>query len=211
MFLPIAATMIPGVILAAGGSTRMGRPKALLPIGPAGETFLSRIARTLRAAGLDDVVVVAGPDAAPIGALLDRDLPDVRLLVNARPDAGQLSSLHVALAALGRPGVRALLVTLVDHPLVLTPTVAALLAAYGRTGAGIVRPARAGRHGHPVIFDRRMFDALRRADPAAGARTVVHGHRQWVLDVEVDEDGPFLDIDTPEDYERIFGCPLPGS
>ena len=134
--------IIPGVVLAAGRSSRMGRPKALLPASPDGETFVGRIVRTLRDGGVDDVVVVAGGMAAEIERVLAQADHPPRVVLNPTPERGQFSSLQVGLRAVDRPGVSAMLVTLVDVPLVSAGTVAALLDAYRRTGAPLVRPER---------------------------------------------------------------------
>ena len=210
--LEVASRMsiiVPGVVLAAGRSSRMGRPKALLPTGRSGETFVARIVRTLREGGVDDVLVVAADEADSIGRALVRGGPPPRVVVNETPELGQLSSLQVALRVIDRPGVGGLLVTLVDVPLISAETVRILLDAYRRTRAPIVRPVRRGRHGHPVIFDRVVFDELRRVRVGEGARVVVRAHRSESLEVAVEADGPFLDIDTPVDYERVFGRSLP--
>lgn len=202
--------MIPGVVLAAGAATRMGRVKALIPTAVAGETFLSRIVTTLDAAGVDDVVVVLAPGADDVRRAV-LTLPILaRLVENPHPERGQLSSVLAALAAIDHPGVSGMLVTPVDVPFVSADTAQALIVAWRRTRAPVVRPSRAGRHGHPVIFDRAVFDALRHADPALGAKAVVRAYGAAVLDVVVDDDGAFQDIDTPEDYERATGRPLPG-
>ena len=205
--------MIPGVVLAGGASSRMqGRPKALLPAGPGRETFLERIVSTLRAGGVDDVVVVTGHHHDAIAARTARVRPMVRVVRNPRPEQGQLSSLLAALGVVDHPGVRAMLVTLVDLPLVSAATVRAVLDAYRRTGAPLVRPGRGGRHGHPVVFDRGLFPELRQADPAHGAKPVVRAHEAEGCVVAVDDPGAFTDVDTPEDYRRCFGVapPLPG-
>jgi molybdenum cofactor cytidylyltransferase len=128
----------------------------------------------------------------------------VRVVVNPSPDRGQLSSLQAGLAVIDRPGVEAALVTLVDLPLVTPRTIEAVLDAYRRTRAPIVRPVHAGRHGHPVLFDRRMFDELRRADPAAGAKPIVHAHAPEIVEVTVEDEGAFTDVDTPADYESLI-------
>jgi molybdenum cofactor cytidylyltransferase len=201
--------MVPGVVLAAGASSRMGRPKALLPTGVSGETFLSRIVGTLQAAGLDDLVVVVGEVPPDLARALDALPGLVRPVVNPDPSRGQLSSLLAGLAVVDRPGVVGMLVTLVDVPLVSVATVEALLALYRASRAPVVRPARAGRHGHPVIFDRAVFEALRHADPAAGAKAVMQARLREVVDVPVEDAGAFLDVDTPEDYARAFGRALP--
>ena len=202
---------VPAVVLAGGRSSRMGRPKALLPAGA--ETFVGRIVRTLRDGGVSGVVVVApaGDLAAGIAAARARLRPPPPVVANPDPARGQLSSLLVGLEAVDRPGVDAALVTLVDVPLVTAATVRALLDRYRRTRAPIVRPARPDGpgHGHPVVFGRALFAALRRRDPATGAKPVVRAHEAEAEDVVVDDPGAFTDIDTPEDYRRAFGAPPP--
>ncbi len=99
--------------------------------------------------------------------------------------------------------LEAALVTLVDVPLVQASTVAAVIEAWRRTRAPIVRPAEGERHGHPVIFDRSVFADLRSADLNTGAKAVFALHRDRIVNVEVNDDGAFEDIDTPEDYERM--------
>lgn len=200
--------MIVGVVLAAGASTRMGRPKALLPTGRADETFVRRLVTTLYDGGLQDVVVVTRPDLALDRAFAGMRRPP-RVVENANPEDGQLSSLVAALSTADRPGVAAVLVTTVDQPFVSPATVAALLDAYSRADARIVRPVWDGRHGHPVIFERSLFDELRRADRAVGAQAVVRAHAASILDVQVDDEGAFIDIDTPADYERVVGTSVP--
>ncbi|MEW5984026.1 MAG: nucleotidyltransferase family protein [Acidobacteriota bacterium] len=195
--------MVVGIILAAGTSTRMGRSKALLPCD--GGRFVSRLAKAFRAAGLDEVIVVTGPELADIEAALLEDGAVARVIENPHRDAGQLSSLQAGLQVADRPGVEAIVVGLVDTPLVAPATIGALLAAWRRTRAPIVRPAKDGRHGHPVLFGRALFADLRRADPAAGARQVVRARQAEAIDVAIDDPGAFDDIDTPDDYARLIG------
>jgi molybdenum cofactor cytidylyltransferase len=203
--------MIPAVVLAAGKSSRMGRTKALLPLGSSGETFLGRVIRVLRQGGAEAVVVVVGGDAAAVRASLPRDDVHVSSVENPRYEEGQLSSLLVGLAAVEQrhDDVEAVMVTLVDLPLIAATTVRAVREAFlAHPDAPLVRPRRGNRHGHPVIFNRSMFGELRRADPATGAKPVVHAHAAEEANVEVDDDGAFIDIDTPEDYERFIGSRL---
>jgi molybdenum cofactor cytidylyltransferase len=194
--------VIPAIVLAAGKSTRMGRPKANLALD-GGDTFLSRIVRTLSAAAVDDVVVVLGHDADAIARVLAGTGVAARLVTNPDYETGQLSSLLKGLNAVDRPGVTAVLVTLVDVPLVSARTVGAVIDHYLQTGAPIVRPIRGREHGHPVLIDRSLFDEVRRADPTSGAKVVVRAHASVRGDVEVDDDGAFLDIDTADEYERL--------
>jgi molybdenum cofactor cytidylyltransferase len=197
-------TVIPGIVLAGGKSSRMGRPKALLPIGGAGETFFDRITRTLLKGGVHDVVVVVGADADAIRGVVTLPL-HVRLVSNPDFERGQLTSLLAGLRAIDRPGVSAALVTLIDSPLISAADVRGLIEARREHHAPIVRPAKGGRHGHPVIFGRELFDELRRGDPAQGAKSVVHAHADEIVEIEPDGEGAFIDIDTPEEYARWIG------
>ncbi len=200
--------MIPAIVLAAGASTRMGRPKALLPAEPGG-TLLGRVLDTLAAAGLDPLVVVARPGldvrAAWPGARASR----CRVVVNPDPDRGQLSSLACGIDAL-EPLPEAALVTLVDVPLVRRETVTMLLDAWRTSHAPLVRPVLAGRHGHPVIFGVALLERLRRADPSGGARPVVRAFAPQAIDVPVEDPGVLQDIDTPDEYRRLVGPMPPG-
>jgi molybdenum cofactor cytidylyltransferase len=196
--------VIPAIVLAAGKSTRMGRPKANLPL-EGGDTFLSRIVRTFWVAAVDDVVVVLGHDADAIARVFAGTGVTARLVTNPDYETGQLSSLLRGLDAVDRPGVTAALVTLVDVPLVNARTVGAVIDRYLQTRALIVRPIRGREHGHPVLIDRSLFDEIRRADPASGAKVVVRAHVSASGEVEVDDDGAFLDIDTADEYERLVG------
>jgi len=194
--------MIPAVILAAGKSTRMGSPKALLSVD--GETFLARIIGTLRDANVDDIVVVVGHDAEMIGAAVGQVDAAARVVVNPAYESGQLSSILAGVREIDRPGVDAMLFTLVDVPLVSAATVRAVIARYREKRPMIVRPVDRDRHGHPVIIDRALFAALRAADPATGAKSIVRGNVSRVGDVLVLDEGAFADIDTPEDYHRLI-------
>jgi molybdenum cofactor cytidylyltransferase len=192
--------MTPAIVLAAGASSRMGRPKALLPAGD--RTFIRRILESLRDGGVPEAVVVVRPGQDEVTAEVEAS-GFGRAVANPRADEGQLSSLITGLDAIERPGVDAVLVTLVDVPLIGVASVRLLLARAGVSPAPVLRAVHGGRHGHPVIFKRLLFDALRRADPAAGAKAVVRAVP--VDDVETGDPGVVEDVDTPEDYARIFG------
>jgi molybdenum cofactor cytidylyltransferase len=195
--------VIAGIILAAGRSSRMGTSKALLAASTT-ETFVSRLLATIRQGGIANPLVVgrAGDD------LLRREVErqGCEFVVNANADAGgQLSSLLAGLAAADRSGLRGLMSVPVDAPLIAPSTVATLLAVFDATRAPVVRPRHAGRHGHPVIFSRTVFDDLRRADPAAGARAVLRAHESAIVNVDVEDPGVLGDVDTPESYRALFG------
>ncbi len=194
--------MIPAIVLAAGKSTRMGRPKATLPL--ATDTFLSRIVRTFHEAGINDVVIVVGHGAEGVVASLWQTGKVPRFVLNPDYETGQFSSLLTGLDAVDTPDVAAALVTLVDVPLVSSSTVRAVVGRYDATHAPIVRPTRGAEHGHPVLIDRSLFDTLRHADPRVGAKGIVRAHASPEGDVLVDDAGAFLDIDTMEEYQRVL-------
>src|SRR5688572_22984798 len=187
---------------------RMGSPKALLP-GPDGRPFVNRIVDTLREAGVVELVVVTGRDHDALVKVLNdnpRNWPPT-IARNPDPSRGQLSSLWIGMDAVVRPGTDGILVTLVDVPMVAVSTVGRVVSAWQRSRAPIVRPAIGDRHGHPVIFARDVFDALRRAPIENGAKAVVRMHEHDLLDVPVEDEGCLLDVDTPDDYERLRGAP----
>ena len=200
--------MLAAIILAAGDSTRMGRPKALLP-DPDGRPFVARLARTFVAAGVPQVIVVTGSLHAQIAAALAADdLPATPQLVNnPQPALGQVSSLWMGLDAAITLGVDGVLMTLVDIPLVRPSTVQKVIDAWTMTRAPIVRPAVGDRHGHPVLFDRSVFDALRHAPITEGARAVVHANADRIVNVQVDDEGCLIDVDTPADYDAVIRKP----
>lgn len=195
--------MIPAIILAAGKSTRMGRVKATLPLGGA-DTFLTRLVRTFVQADVERVLVVLGHQASTLRGHLSAAGLNPDIVVNEEFEAGQLSSLLTGLNGVDRPEVEAVLLMLVDAPLVSSETVRAVVARYRATHAPIVRPVRGAEHGHPVLIDRSLFGAIRQADPAFGAKPIVRANVSPAGDVPVDDDGAFMDIDTPEDYERLL-------
>jgi molybdenum cofactor cytidylyltransferase len=113
-----------------------------------------------------------------------------------------LSSIWTGLDARS-PDAEGLLMTLVDVPMLMSATVTAVVEAWRQTRASIVRPIVDGRRGHPVIFDRQVFAELRAAPLDAGARIVVRAHWDDSFDVSVNDRGCLVDVDTPEDYERL--------
>lgn len=183
----------------------MGSPKALLA-DPDGVPFVVRISDTLTIAGLREVVVVTGTDHEQIQkVMVDQGQRRVMLIRNPEPDRGQLSSLHVAITAALAKDAEGLLMTLVDVPFVTHQTVRAVVEAWELRRAAIVRPILGEQHGHPVIFDRRLFDELRDAPLEQGAKHVIRAHAADVENVPVTDRGCLVDVDTREEYERVMG------
>ena len=202
---------ITGIVLAAGRSSRMGRSKALLPCGPGRETFVARVVRTLQEGGVSNTLVVGRPLDTRLRAEVEHLAGAVtRYVENPAPDRGQLSSLIVGMDHASRRGAQAIIVMPVDMPQVRPASVAAIVAAFAEvrhSQALIFRAAYEGRHGHPVIFHRSIFDELRVADPELGAKAVLLAYADRILNVEVDDPGVVRDVDSPADYTALFGRP----
>ncbi len=209
---PQTASVIDGIVLAAGRSRRMGRPKALLPVD--GETFVERAVRVLIEGGCRAVIVVAGAGdgareaagahgaAASAEVVRRAEQAGAKVVVNPERESQQSHSLRLGLRELEAEAAAAVLLP-VDHPLVHATTVERLLAAFRERGAPIVRPTYCGVPGHPGVFARRVFPEL--ADPSLpeGAHSVVAAHADEVLDVAVRDAGVTADVDTPDDYRRL--------
>ena len=190
-----------GVVLAAGRSSRMGSPKALLDF--LGLPFAVRILQALEVLEVKTRVVVLGPDAPRIQpALADHDF---LLVENPEPETGPIASLRGALRALQPLQPDAVLVWPVDLPHVRVSTIERLLEAHRRSKASVVLPTFAERKGHPVIWTSGLFGELLESREAVrdGARAVLHNHEKEVLGVPVDDPAVVDQVNTPEDYERL--------
>ena len=191
--------MIVGVVLSAGESSRMGQPKALLPID--GQTFIERIVQALKSGGVERIVVVLGFNADALRRKIEH-LP-VEIVVNSDFQLGQLSSLQAALRHLASDqDCDGILVHLVDHPYIDPDLVRLMLQRFADTQKMIVVPSHQGKRGHPVIFSRALFKELLDAPMEQGAKAVVNARRDATLEIDTEDVGITLDIDTPELYRQ---------
>jgi molybdenum cofactor cytidylyltransferase len=190
-----------GVVLAAGRSERMGRPKALLDFR--GRPFVIRILEALEALRLKPRLVVLGLDAPRIRPVLAAH--ECMIVENPDAESGPIGSLRAALAALKPVRPAAILAWPVDLPQVRLSTVERLLEAHRHADAPAVVPCFAGRRGHPVIWDAALFEELEASEAATrhGARAVLHAHQGELLTVAVDDPAVIDDLNTPKDYERL--------
>ncbi len=197
--------MVGAIVLAAGKSERMGRPKPLLPCR--GSTFLDTVLAALDRTRVGAVRVVLGYGAPAVlrGCALHGGI----VALNPEPERGMLSSVRTGLAALP-PGLDGFLLWPVDHPLVAPATVDLLIAAFESSSAAVAIPVCGGRRGHPVLFAMRLAAELESAPESEGARAVVRAHAADVREVEVEDRGVLTGIDTPAAYAAAFGEPLVG-
>jgi molybdenum cofactor cytidylyltransferase len=185
-----------GLVLAAGGSTRMGRPKQLADLD--GRPLLEHVLAALAAAPVDEVVVALGAGAREVAERVD--LHGATPLLVEDWAAGMGHVLARAVAGLGDRA--AVVVCLGDQPLVGPGVVARLVRAW-RDGAGpVVTAAYDGRPGNPKLFDRSLLPELCRLRGDTGARDLLAAHPEWVTPVEVGG----LGIDTDVDDEAALAA-----
>jgi len=184
------------VVLAAGGSSRLGRPKQLLPY--LGRTLIEHAVRTALASGAGEVVVVLGAEAERVRERL-KGLP-VRIVLNRDWEAGMGGSLALGIAALSQT-IESAVVALADQPRI-TPQ-------HLRTLAEKARPIAASSYdgvvGAPCAFTAEVFDRLKRLNGDAGARDIIRGNPDGVTVVEFA--GANIDVDTPEDIRWLVPEP----
>jgi molybdenum cofactor cytidylyltransferase len=190
-------TAVAAIVLAAGESSRMGRPKPLLPLD--GGTFLGHLLGEIRASRVDRILVVLGHRPE----VILEAMPEVAPIAVVNPDhsRGQLSSLQMGIEAV-RSQADAILMCLADHPFVDARLLDAIITAHEDNGSPIVIPTFSGRRGHPTLFARSLFAELLAAPLDQGARYVVRAHASEILELPTDEPGVIADVDTPELYEE---------
>jgi molybdenum cofactor cytidylyltransferase len=193
-----------GVILAAGGSSRLGRPKQLLDWH--GAPLVRHVAGQALAAGLSPVVVVTGAKADQVRAAL-QGLP-VSFAHNPAWESGQASSVQVGVRALPVECGAALFL-LSDQPQTPTDLLRTLVQAHARTLSPLVAPRVHGQRANPVLFDAALFPELLMLSGDTGGRSLFsHPQRFPVQWIDWDDPDLLLDVDTPADYRRLQGMQI---
>ena len=185
------------ILTAAGESTRMGRPKPLLPW--AGTTLIEYQISNLAEAGASQIVVVLGHKADIVAPHVKG--PGVRLVRNSDYRQGKTTSIKTGLRAVDA-GADDILLLAVDQPRT-TRVIAEIVEAHVQSGALITSPRYRGHGGHPLIFSsklRREIEGI--AEEGEGIRAVFRVHRDEVSALELDDSMVRLDLNTPESYER---------
>jgi molybdenum cofactor cytidylyltransferase len=188
--------MITAVVLAAGMSRRMGRPKLDLPWGDI--TVIEQVVSTVQEAGIDEVVVVTGASRQQVAQALGGY--DVHLVHNPHfASTDMLESFQAGLHSLTTQ-VQAVLVCLGDQPQIQKEIVRLLIGAYTETKAGIVMPSYQRRRGHPWILDRRYWPEVLALGKGSSLRVFLKNHEEDIHYVLVNSRSILQDIDTPADY-----------
>lgn len=192
--------MIAILILAAGGSRRLGRAKQLEPWGKT--SLLGQVVDEARALpGFDEIWVVLGHESERI--LTEVDLAGCGVVENPEWEDGLSSSLRVGLDAISRLSrAEMVLVMLGDQPGVGPEVVAGLLAAAGRSKAEAIVPKYRYVRGNPVLFRRSLWPRLMSIAGDTGAGNLLKAHPEWVEEVWFEMLAP-RDVDTSSDVEEL--------
>jgi molybdenum cofactor cytidylyltransferase len=191
--------MLAAVILAAGESSRMGSPKALVPFQ--GRPFLEHLIEVTRHPKVGVQRVVLGAGAEDIRSKLQLDPASV--VVNPEWEEGQLSSIHKAVNSLP-PGTDGIMLCLVDHPLITAALVGELISQFYASQKMVVVPTFQGKRGHPVIFSSKLYPELLAAPADKGARAVVWAHATDLLEVPTAEEGVILNLNDPDTMRKAM-------
>lgn len=187
--------------MAAGESKRMQPAfKPLLKWGK--RTVIGECVHQMRNSGLADIFVVLGHREADIRSSLAGT--GVQFVVNDEYQKGMLTSVKTGLAMLG-PNTDAVLIALVDQPMIKTDLINKLIEAYGDGSKGIIIPTYQGKHGHPVIVSTNYVEEIMQLDEASpeGLKAFINAHKDDWLEVRVETSAVIEDMDTPEEYARL--------
>lgn len=195
---------VSGVILAAGASTRLGRPKQTLELW--GKPVLQHVVDAAAGAGLHEVIVVLGHRCRAVAGALELP-PEARIVENPGYAAGQSTSLRVGLDACHRSSGAAVIL-LGDQPGLTSGMIGAVLDAYRSGGGPVARAVFEGAPGHPVVVGRELWTRWRAVVGDRGGRDLLAGAPQLV-DVEMGRP-PLPDIDTLEQYRSLQLAGPPG-
>ena len=191
---------ISAIILAAGLSTRMGRPKMLLPWK--NSTILGAVITTLSKTGIEDMIVVTGAFQQAIEdqvQFLSTQFP-VRSVNNPHYGSGEmLSSIQAGLMAIDLRKTAAL-ITLGDQPQIQDQTLKLILSAYQISGASLIIPSYQMHRGHPWLVSSGLWSEIINLCPPHTSRDFLEDHHSDIQYVSIDNDSILLDIDTPADY-----------
>jgi len=193
--------MINAIILAAGESQRMGKPKPLLKFED--KTFLEQIISVLKLSEADRVTVVLGAEAETIKKSID--LSGTNVVINKDYQKGQLSSLIAAIKDTPNE-TEAILVCLADNPFITREVVNEIISKFKETSKAIIVPVFNKERGHPTLFSKSLFNELLNAPEEQGARYVLYSNEEKILELETSESRILIGIDTPADYKSRFGA-----
>lgn len=197
----VTPVRVAAVILAAGGSTRLGQPKQLLRDHD--ETLVSRVARITDHIGCSPVVVVTGANASDVEAALE-SVPFAHPVFNPNWEMGMGSSIRIGVSAILSEEISfdAVLLLVCDQPLVSETLLLRIYEAYRDSGKQVIASEYGDVWGVPCLFDKTVLPELLALSGASGAKSVIERHRKTGDAITVPFPGGAFDVDTPDDWQR---------
>lgn len=191
--------MIAAVLLAAGGSVRMGRPKMVLPWSSGG-SIIAHMAHVFLDAGASPVVIVTGADRDQVEASLE-GLPVQKVFNAAHREGEMLSSVQVGLASLGED-IDAAVVAPADLAYLRSETVRALLERWVTRPSALLAPSFERRRGHPMLLARSEWPGVMALERGKTMRDFFRARAEEIDYLVVHDPGVLRDVDTPENYNE---------
>lgn len=189
--------MICAIILAAGKSERMGKPKQLLPFGD--KTIIETILEKILQSDVEETIVVLGANREKIKKKI-KNFP-VNIILNPHFSEGMLSSVQAGYRAI--PDIaKGVLVILGDQPDVSVKVINTLIREFKKTKKGIILPVHNNRRGHPVLINTKYREEVKNLSSNIGLRELIRNHPDDIFQVEVGTSSIFQDIDNMDDYKR---------
>ena len=189
------AKLVSAIILAAGESRRMGKPKQLLPLDKT--TILECTIDNFLNSEVHDVVVVVGYRAEEVVSLIAKR--PTSMVVNAAYRDGMSTSIIAGLSLIS-DNAQGVMLALADQPFIDSQTINCLVESFGAHDKGIVLPIYQGKRGHPVILSIKYKEELLSLKGDIGGREIIHRYPDDVLEVPVNCEGICVDIDTVDTY-----------
>ena len=190
--------MLSAILLAAGESKRMGKPKQLIPLGSS--TILEQAIDNLLNSAVDEVIVVLGYKAEEITKTIAAK--PVKIIVNPNYRQGMSTSIIAGLILVDSQA-QAVMLALGDQPLVDSQTINRLIDEFYNRDKGIAIPTYQGKRGHPIIFAIKYKPELLELEGDIGGRQIIQCHPDDILEVAVDSKSVIADIDTRADYHSL--------
>ncbi len=197
---------VAAIVLAAGKSERMGRPKMLLPWK--GSTVLGTVLQTLYDSGIEKIICVLGSARQEIEDHLRRLPFSVEVIFNALYENREMGdSIRAGFSSIGEQ-VDAVLIVLGDQPQMQSHTVIKILEAFKETGSALIVPSFQMRRGHPWLIGKTLWTEFKKIGPAHTMRDFLRSHQHEIHYIEVDNESILKDLDTPDDYLAETGGKL---
>jgi len=194
-----SSAFVSAILLAAGESKRMGKPKLLLSFG--NETILGNTLNNILSSSIDEVIVVLGANAVETQKIIDNEA--VKIVINPDYRQGMSTSLICGLRQIDQRAQK-IMVALSDQPLIDGKTYNKLIQKSLHSDMGIVLPAYQSRRGNPIIFDIRYKGELLKLRGDVGGRELLKQHPDDILEVAVDCEGIYINLNTMDDYKAAL-------